>query len=46
MSTKFQRSVNFTPVQLKWLETRAKELGITVSDVIRRMIDEKREEEK
>lgn len=46
MSTKQQRSVNFTSDQLKWLEARAKYLGITVSDVIRRMVDEKRECEK
>lgn len=45
MSSKQSRSINLTHIQLKWLEARAKQLGITVSDVIRRIIDEKREEE-
>lgn len=44
MSTK--QSVVFTEPQMKWLQKRAKELGITVSDLLRRMIDEKREEMK
>jgi hypothetical protein len=28
---------------LKWLKQRAKELGISVSELIRRMVDEKRD---
>jgi hypothetical protein len=38
-----QRSVVFTKVQMKWLESRAKELGISIAEVIRRLVDEKRE---
>lgn len=45
MST-MQRSIVFTKPQMAWLLKRAKELGITVSDVIRRLIDERREDDR
>jgi hypothetical protein len=38
-----QRSIVFTKPQLQWLQRRAKELGISVSDLVRRIVDEKRE---
>lgn len=38
-----QRGVVFTKAQMKWIETRAKDLGISISEVVRRTIDEKRE---
>lgn len=38
-----QRSIVFTAPQMKWLQSRAKELGITVAELIRRIVDEKRE---
>lgn len=38
-----RQSVVFTEPQLKWLQKRAKELGITVSDLIRRLVDEARD---
>jgi hypothetical protein len=28
---------------MKWLEARAKELGITVAELVRRLVDEKRD---
>ncbi len=37
-----QRSVLFTDPQFLWLSTEASRLGITVSDVIRRMVDDSR----
>lgn len=45
MSVKMQRSIVFTEPQMKWLQKKSRELGITVSDVIRRMVDENREKE-
>lgn len=38
-----QRSIVFTAPQMKWLKERAKKLDISISDVVRRLIDEKRE---
>jgi len=38
-----QRSIVFTAPQMKWLQKRRKELGVSISEVIRRIIDEKRE---
>lgn len=38
-----QRSIVFTAPQMKWIKERAKKLGISVSEVLRRIIDEKRE---
>lgn len=38
-----QRGIVFTATQMKWLEKRAKELGVTISEVVRRVIDETRE---
>lgn len=45
MKTTMQRSIVFTKPQMKWLEDRAKTLGITISDVIRRLVDRQREDE-
>ncbi len=41
MSTK--QSVVFTEPQMKWLRQCAKVLGISVSEVLRRLIDDVRE---
>lgn len=38
-----QRSIVFTAPQMKWLKQRAKELGVSLSEVLRRIIDEARE---
>lgn len=38
-------SVTLTEPQLKWLEKEAKRLGITVGEMIRRLIDKVREGE-
>ena len=38
-----QISVAFGPAQLTWLRKQAKALGISMGDLIRRIIDEKRE---
>lgn len=38
-----QSGVNFTAVQFKWLKQRAKELGVSLAEVVRRIVDEKRE---
>lgn len=43
MAHGIQRGIVFTALQMKWLEKRAKELGITISEVVRRIVDEKRE---
>ena len=37
-----KQSVVFTDPQMKWLQKRAKELGISASDFIRRLIDNER----
>lgn len=37
-----RQSVVFTEPQLAWLRVYAKKLGITVSDVVRRLVDDKR----
>lgn len=41
-----KRSIDFTDPQMKWLERRSKELGITIAELVRRIIDEKRETNK
>lgn len=38
-------SMFFAEPQLKWLAKEAKRLGISVSELIRRLIDEKREKD-
>ena len=38
-----QRSVVFTVKQMVWLEKQAKELGLSIAEVVRRIVDEKRE---
>jgi hypothetical protein len=35
-------TVTFTAPQLAWLKVEAKRLGVTVSDLVRRIIDEHR----
>lgn len=40
---KTRRSIAFTEPQLKWLAQEAKRLGLSVADVVRRIIDEARE---
>lgn len=37
-----QRSIVFTKPQMAWLKQQADKLGITVAELIRRIIDEKR----
>jgi hypothetical protein len=44
MSTK--QSVVFTDPQLQFLKKEAKRLGITVSDLVRRIVDKYRETER
>ena len=39
-----QRSVVFTVKQMLWLEKRAKELGISIAEVVRRIVDDSRRE--
>lgn len=36
------KNIQFTAPQLEWLEIQAKELGITVAELVRRVIDEYR----
>lgn len=38
-----QRSVVFTKPQMKWLKEQAARYGISIAEVVRRIIDEKRE---
>ncbi len=38
-----QRSIVFTKLQMKWVEERAKTLGVSVSEVIRRLVDDARD---
>jgi hypothetical protein len=37
-------SVTFSEPQLDWLQSKAKELGITVSELVRRLVDKERGE--
>ena len=37
-----KRLISFTPPQLAWLETEAKRLGISVPELVRRIIDKAR----
>jgi len=39
---KVKRSIDFTPQQLAFLTKEAERLGITVADVVRRIIDKAR----
>jgi hypothetical protein len=36
-------SVTFTAVQLAWLKREAKRLGVTIGDLLRRIVDEFRD---
>lgn len=38
-----QRSIVFTKQQMKWLKDEAKRIGITVGELVRRIVDEKRD---
>lgn len=42
MSSLIKRTVGFTTAQYKWLQDEAKVLGISIADLIRRVIDEYR----
>ena len=44
MSNTHRQSVTLTGPQFEYLTRRAQELGITVSDMIRRIIDQHRED--
>lgn len=37
-----QRSVGFNAAQWRWLDREAKKLGISASDLLRRLVDAKR----
>lgn len=37
-----RRTIQFTQPQLNWLEARAEELGVTVAELTRRIVDEYR----
>jgi hypothetical protein len=41
--TIIQRSIVFTKPQFAWLKAEAKRLGISFSEVIRRIVDKERE---
>lgn len=41
---KIKRSIDFTAQQLKWLEKEAKRLGLTLAEVVRRIVDRARGE--
>jgi hypothetical protein len=38
-----QRSIVFTKAQMHWIIAEAKRLGVTISEIVRRIVDEKRE---
>jgi len=38
-----KRSIDFTLPQMKWLAKRAEELGVTIAELVRRIIDNVRE---
>lgn len=38
-----KRSIIFTEPQMKWLEKEAAKLGVSVAELVRRIIDEKRD---
>lgn len=40
-----QRSIVFTKQQMKWLKDEAERIGITVGELIRRIIDAHREKQ-
>lgn len=40
--TGVQRGIVFTKPQFDWIKKRAKELGVSVSEVIRRIVDDAR----
>lgn len=37
-----QRGIVFTKPQYKWIKERAKELGVSVSEIVRRIVDDVR----
>ena len=37
-----KHTISFTPQQWEWLEQEAKRLGISLAELIRRIVDEKR----
>ncbi len=39
---RIRQTITFTAPQMKWLKAESKRLGITIADVLRRMIDEYR----
>jgi hypothetical protein len=43
MSTSKRQTITFTGPQFEWLREEAQRLGITVADLIRRLIDQTRE---
>ncbi len=42
MSGLFKRTIGFTAVQMDWLKKTAKELEISIADLVRRAVDEYR----
>ncbi len=44
MSTTHKRSIAFTAPQAAYLKAEAERLGITIADLVRRIIDQHREE--
>lgn len=42
-NTLSRTTINLTPPQLSWLRREAKRLGLTLGELLRRIIDEKRE---
>ncbi len=43
MEPSHARSIRFTAKQYEWLEAEARRLGITVAELVRRIIDQHRE---
>ena len=37
-----KRIISFTPPQLEWLEAESKRIGISVAELVRRIIDQAR----
>jgi len=42
MNSLFKRTIGFTSVQMTWLREKAKELEISIADLVRRAVDEYR----
>lgn len=38
-----KRSIDFTEPQMEWLQAKAEELGISVGELVRRIIDDERD---